>query len=73
MQQLYEKLRKDAEKWRKEGYPCQKYPLIGEILQWQFEGDTEERGHPQIPARTPISILRGILVPPTGAGNTKNR
>lgn len=44
MQQLYEKLRDDAEKWRKEGYPCSKYPLIGEILQWQFEGDTEERG-----------------------------
>ena len=41
--ELYEKLRDDAEKWRKEGYPCSDYPLIGEILRWQFEGDTEER------------------------------
>ena len=50
MQQLYEKLRDDAEQWRKEGYTCQKYPLIGEILRWQFEGDTEERG--------PLKFLR---------------
>ncbi len=50
MKQLYEKLRDDAEKWRKEGYPCSKYPLIGEILRWQFEGDTEEQG--------PLKFLR---------------
>ena len=42
--ELYQKLSDDAEKWRKEGYPCLDYPLIGEILRWQFEGDTEERG-----------------------------
>ena len=42
--QLYEKLRDDAGKWRKEGYSSSEYPLIGEILRWQFEGDTEERG-----------------------------
>ena len=42
--ELYEKLRDDAQKWRKEGYPCSDYPLIGEILRWQFEGDTGERG-----------------------------
>ena len=42
--QLYEKLRDDAQEWRKDGYPCSEYPLIGEILRWQFEGDTEERG-----------------------------
>ena len=44
MEQLFEKLRDDAEQWRKEGYPCSEYPLIGEILRWQFEGDAEERG-----------------------------
>ena len=43
MEQLYVKLRDDAQKWGKEGYPCSDYPLIGEILRWQFEGDTEER------------------------------
>ena len=42
--ELYQKLRDDAQEWRKEGYPCADYPLIGEILRWQFEGDTEERG-----------------------------
>ena len=42
--ELYQKLRDDAQEWRKEGYPCLDYPLIGEILRWQFEGDTEERG-----------------------------
>ena len=42
--ELYEILRDDAEKWRKNGYPCSDYPLVGEILRWQFEGDTEERG-----------------------------
>ena len=31
MQHLYEKLREDTLKWRKEGYPCQDYPLIGEV------------------------------------------
>lgn len=42
--ELYEKLRDDAEKWRKEGYACSEHPLIGEILRWQFEGDTKDRG-----------------------------
>ena len=26
MEQLYVKLRDDAEKWRKEGYPCSRIP-----------------------------------------------
>ena len=42
MEYLYEKLRADTLKWRKEGYPCLEYPLIGEILRYQFEGDPEE-------------------------------
>lgn len=45
MEQLYEKLRADVQKWRKEGYPCSDYPLIGEILRWQFEGDAQEGVH----------------------------
>ena len=44
MEQLFENLRDDAQEWRTEGYPCSEYPLIGEILRYQFEGDTEERG-----------------------------
>ena len=42
MQHLFEKLREDTLNWRKEGYPCQDYPLIGEILRYQFEGEVED-------------------------------
>ena len=45
MQHLYEKLRDDTLNWRKEGYPCQDYSLIGEVLRWQFEGETDDRVH----------------------------
>lgn len=43
MQHLFEKLREDTLNWRKDGYPCQDYPLIGEILRWQFEGEADDR------------------------------
>ena len=43
MQHLFEKLRDDTLNWRKEGYPCQDYSLIGEILRYQFEGETGDR------------------------------
>ncbi len=42
MTHLFEKLRNGAKSWREEGYPCPDYPLIGEILRWQFEGDINE-------------------------------
>ena len=45
MQHLFEKLRDDTLKWRKDGYPCPDYPLIGEILRYQFEGETGDRVH----------------------------
>ena len=45
MQHLFEKLRDDTLKWRKDGYPCQDYPLIGEVLRWQFEGEADDRVH----------------------------
>lgn len=43
MQHLFEKLRDDTLKWRKEGYPCPDYPLIGEVLRYQFEGEPREQ------------------------------
>ena len=43
MPHLFEKLRDDTLKWRKDGYPCQDYPLIGEILRYQFEGEADDR------------------------------
>ncbi|MYF54265.1 restriction endonuclease subunit R, partial [Candidatus Poribacteria bacterium] len=78
MQQLYEKLRNDAEQWRKEGYPCQEYPLIGEILRWQFEGDTEERGplkflrEPQFQSLEVYWYLRLVLKTPKIVDLNKN-
>ncbi len=42
MRHLFEKLREDTLNWRNEGYPCQDYPLIGEILRYQFEGEPQE-------------------------------
>ena len=39
--ELYKKLRDDAQKWREEGYPCSEYPLIEEILLYQFEGEPQ--------------------------------
>ena len=43
MKHLFEKLRDDTQNWRNEGYPCPDYPLIGEILHYQFEGEPPEQ------------------------------
>ncbi len=45
MQHLFEKLREDTLNWRKDGYPCSDYPLIGEVLRYQFEGEADDRVH----------------------------
>ena len=45
MQHLFEKLREDTLNWRKEEYPSQNYPLIGEILRHQFEGEAGDCVH----------------------------
>ena len=36
---LFEHLQSAAEAWRADGWPCEKAPLISEILRWQFAGD----------------------------------
>ena len=33
---LFEKLNRCAKEWRERGYPCPDYPLIGEILAYQY-------------------------------------
>ncbi len=43
MQHLFEKLREDTLNWCNEGYPCPDYPLIGEVLRYQFEGEPPEQ------------------------------
>ncbi len=45
MKHLFEKLRDDVQNWRKKGYSCPDYPLIGEILRYQFEGEADDRVH----------------------------
>lgn len=44
MKYLFEKLRDDAQKWQEEGYPCADFPLIGEVLRWQFVEEPQEKG-----------------------------
>ena len=39
---LFERLQSAAEAWRKDGWPCEDEPIIGEILRWQFMGDPAE-------------------------------
>lgn len=39
---LHQRLTEDSETWRKEGYDCPDFPLIGELLRWQWEGDPED-------------------------------
>ena len=43
MEHLFEKLRDDTLNWRESGYPCPDYPLIGEVLRYQFEGEPQEQ------------------------------
>ena len=69
MKHLFEKLRDDTQNWRKEGYPCLDYPLVGEVLRYQFEGEPQEQISPQIPPRTAIPIAGTLLVPATRAKN----
>ena len=41
---LHKKLADAALEWRRVGWPCADYPLIGEILRWQFAGDEFDEG-----------------------------
>lgn len=38
--QLHEQLAAAVEDWRKQGYPCDSYPAIAEILEWSEETET---------------------------------
>ena len=70
MQHLFEKLRDDTLNWRKAGYPCQDYPLIGEVLRYQFEGEADDRVHlkylrePQFQSLELYWFLRLVLKTP---------
>ncbi len=70
MKHLFEKLRDDTLNWRKAGYPCPDYPLIGEVLRYQFEGEANERLHlkylrePQFQSLELYWFLRLVLKTP---------
>lgn len=40
MDHLYQVLANESQAWRKAGYPCERYPVIGEILDWQMDPET---------------------------------
>lgn len=40
MSHLYQVLAAETQAWREAGYPCEKYPVIGEILDWQTDPET---------------------------------
>ncbi len=70
MQHLFEKLRDDTLNWRNTGYPCPEYPLIGEILRYQCEGEPPEEislkylRHPQFQSLELYWYLRLVLKTP---------
>ena len=41
---LFTKLQENALNWRKNGYAGTDFPLIGELLRWQFEGAATSGG-----------------------------
>ncbi len=40
MNHLYQILAAETQAWREAGYPCEEYPVIGEILDWQTDPET---------------------------------
>ena len=39
MANLHEQLAAAVEEWRKQGYPCDAYPAIAEILEWSQDSE----------------------------------
>lgn len=67
MAQLHEQLAAAVEEWRSQGYPCENYPAIAEILEWSQ--DSEAGGlrflrRPQLRAVEAYWYLRLVLNTP---------
>jgi len=41
MHDLFEILRTKVSDWSSQGYPCEKYPAIAEILEWSIISETK--------------------------------
>lgn len=57
MPHLYQVLADASSEWRREGFPCDPFPVIGEILDWQTGG-------------VPLGGSRGGRRWPCGSGKT---
>lgn len=66
MAQLHEQLAAAVDDWRSQGYPCDAYPTIAEILEWSHDNDSGGHRflrHPQLRAAETYWYLR--LIPNT--------
>ncbi len=66
---LHQRLAEDSETWRNEGYDCPDFPLIGELLRWQWKGDPGDGTlrylrHPQLRALETYWYLRLVRKTP---------
>ena len=67
MAQLHEQLAAAVEAWRKQGYPCEAYPTISEILEWSHDAETGSLRYlrrPQFRALETYWYLRLVLNTP---------
>ena len=46
MVHLHQVLESKVRQWREEGYPCDEFPAITEILEYQVESDESSGGPP---------------------------
>lgn len=63
MTNLFERLERRMSHWRDDGYPCEEFPAIAEILEWAAEsegGDLHYLRRPQVEALTTYWYLRLI-------------
>ena len=67
MNHLYQVLSEETKKWREAGYPCNEYPAIGEILEWQTDAETGDLRYlrkPQLRALEVFWYLRAVKATP---------
>jgi len=67
MEYLYQRLAERTAKWREAGYPCDDYPAVAEVLQYQIERETGSRRflrHAQLRALETYWYLRLVEATP---------
>ncbi|NLW07143.1 MAG: DEAD/DEAH box helicase family protein [Clostridia bacterium] len=67
MDHLYQVLASQAQQWREAGYPCEEFPAVGEILEWQTDAETGDLRYlrkPQLRALEVYWYLRAVKKTP---------